>query len=360
MTIATLLCHAALADDDFHTAIGGFGTIGGTYSGDSGFTYIHNASEFKATNSQFDLGLDSRIGVQATFSYGTDLSVIVQEEAKRRGSENLSPATEWAFLQYAPDSDLKFRFGRVALATFLMSDSRDVGYAQTWFHAPNEVYGSEPFETLDGAQALGHVDLGNFGVDLVGGYGTTSQTEGGPAGPVVVSAKYAYNLSAAVSYGNASIRVADTFVSAPLELPRGLGLLSNYENADQFLSAGLQYDDGRAIVLSEFAKRTMTKAPVVNLPFLASDQWYVAGGWRVDKLTPMLIYGNWDAGRSLVGTPHSDASWSASLRYDAVANVALKAQLSRPEKSSQFFWASSDSPSVQRVNVFSFGADFVF
>ena len=358
--VAAILSQAAWADDDFQTTVGGFGTIGGSYTGRSGYTFVHNESEFKATNSQFDLGLDSRIGVQATFSYGKDFAVIVQEEAKRRGSENFSPGTEWAFFQYTPNSDLKLRVGRVSLATFLMSDSRDVGYAQTWFHAPNEVYGSEPFETIDGAQSLWHVRLGDVKLDLVGAYGTTSQVEGGAAGALTVQAKYAYNASAALSYGSASIRVADTFVSAPLVLNLGPGQNLNFENDDQFLSAGFQYDDGTAIVLSEWAKRTMTKIPFINLPFLDSTQWYAAGGWRFDKLTPMLIYGRWDSGHCLLFARQVDASWSASLRYDVAANVALKAQVARPQLSSQFYWAVANFNTGERVNVFSFGADFVF
>ncbi len=151
------------ADNGISTAISGFGTIGGTYTGDSAYTYVHNSSEFKATNGQFDLGLDSRIGVQAIFTYGTQLSVVVLEEAKRRGSENFSLGAEWAYLQYAPADDVKLRLGRVALATFLMSDSRDVGYAQAWFRAPNEVYQTEPFEPsmadrYSGMQAGGRSD----------------------------------------------------------------------------------------------------------------------------------------------------------------------------------------------------------
>lgn len=351
---------AAHADNGISTTINGFGTVGGTYTGDSAYTYIHNPSEFKATNSQFDLGLDSRIGVQADFTYGTDLSVIVQEEAKRRGSENFSLGTEWAFLQYAPTSAVKLRLGRVALATFLMSDSRDVGYAQPWFNAPNEMYATEPFESLDGGQALWFVHMGPVGLHLEGEYGTTSQAEQVGSVSFKVSAKSAYNLAATLTYEDFLLRVAETAVSFPLTLPLGPTTAVSYSVHDKFLSVGFQYDNGKAILLSEWHKRTENDIPLVNLPLAIENAWYVAGGWRFGQLTPLLMYGKWDPGLSVLSPPEASATWSASLRYDIVRNLALKAQFSRPQVLNGIYFIDKNFASSERVNVISVGADFVF
>jgi hypothetical protein len=361
-SIILALCagNAAHADDAFNTAISGYGSIGGTYTGDSAYTYILNGSQFKATNSQFDLGTDSRIGLQATFTYGTDLSVIVQEEAKRRGSDNFSLGTEWAFLQYKPTDDLKLRLGRVALATFLMSDFREVGYAQTWFHAPNEVYSSEPFETLDGAQALWHVNLGPVGLDLEGEYGTTSEAIQVNGDLLNVSAKSAYNVAAAISYKDFLLRIAETVVSFPETLPLGPTTVVNYLDHDKFLSVGFQYDNGTAIVLTEWAKRSENAVPIVNLPLAAFSSWYVAGGWRFGKLTPMVTYAGEKWNESLSNSAVSYTTPSISLRYDLVTNVALKAQFSRPQADNASYWTDRNPNSGERVNVFSLGADFVF
>jgi hypothetical protein len=358
LTLGTIV--TTQADSDFNTAISGFGTIGGTYTGDSAYTYYHDGSEFKATNSQFDWGLDSRIGVQADFTYGTDLSVIVQEEAKRRGSDNFSLGTEWAFLQYAPTSDVKLRLGRVALATFLMSDSRDVGYAQPWFNAPNEIYGSEPFETLDGGQAFWHVSMGPVGLQLEGEYGTTSQKEQNGGLTITISAKSAYNLAATLTYDSFLLRVAETAVSFPITLPLGPTTTVSYSDHDKFLSAGFQYDDGKAIVLSEWAKRTENDIPLVNLTLLTSTAWYVAGGWRFGHLTPLLMYGKWDSTLSVFTPAEASPTWSASLRYDIVRNLALKAQFSRPQVLNITYFTTPNFLSSERVNVISVGADFVF
>jgi len=358
--LALCLSQAAQADDGFNTSISGYGTLGGAYTGNSAYTYVQNGSEFKATNSQLDLGVDSRIGVQGTLSYGADLSVIVQEEAKRRGSDNFSLGTEWAFLQYKVTDDLKLRLGRVALATFLMSDFRDVGYAQTWFNAPNEVYGSEPFETLDGVQALWHKALGPVGLDLEGEYGTTSQSllENGTL--YNVSAKSAYNVAAAISYQNFLLRIAETTVSFPETVPLGPTTAVSYMNHDKFLSAGFQYDNQTAIVLAEWAKRSENDVPGFNVPLGASTSWYVAGGWRFGKLTPMVSYAKFKTAEALSTTLATYGTPSISLRYDVVTNVALKAQLSRAQADNSEYWSNSDPNAREHVNVFSLGADFVF
>ncbi len=362
IAIGLFLNQAANADDtsEFSTTISGYGTIGGSYTGDSHLSYLHNASEFKATNSQFDLGLDSRIGVQATISYGTQLSVILQEEAKRRGSDDFSPGTEWAFVQYSPTTDVKLRLGRVALATFLMSDFRDVGYAQPWFVAPNEIYADEPFENLDGGQALWHGHLGSFGLDLEGAYGTTSQTEQSNGVSFVIKAKSAYNLAANLTYESFLLRVAETAVSWPQAVPLSATTAINYVNHDKFLSLGFQYDNSTAIVLAEWAKRTENDVPLVSLPLVACTDWYVAGGWRFGKWTPLVSYAKTKASQDLLLLTVPYSTPSASLRYDVASNVALKAQLMRPQAGNDLYWVTRSLTSNQRVNVVGLGADFVF
>jgi hypothetical protein len=359
VALPLFVAHAANADG-FNTTISGFGSLGGTYTGNSNYAYVLNTSDFKATNSQFDLGLDSRIGVQATFTYGSDMSVVVQEEAKRRGSENFDPGTEWAYFQYTPTSDIKLRFGRVALATFLTSDSRDVGYAQPWFTAPNEVYAAEPFEYLDGGQVLWHVNLGPVGLDLEGAYGTTSQTLQVSGAPFDLDAKSVYNVAAALTYESFLVRVADTKASVPFTLPLGPTTTVSFMNQDKFLSAGFQYDDGKAIVLSEWAKRSEPNAPIVNLPLTIATQWYVAAGWRFGKWTPLVSEATYKTGLALLYSEATYTTPSASLRYDIVSNLALKAQISRPQAGNGLYWAAASTTSNERITVASFGVDFVF
>jgi len=354
----------ARADNGISTTVSGYGTLGATMTSDGNYAYIHDPTEFTGATQQLDVGLESRIGVQAIVDFGSGLSVTVQELARQRGSEKFDLGTEWAFLQYTPDPDWKFRLGRVALATFLFSDSREVGYAAPWFRAPNELYGSEVLQYLDGVEGLWHHNFGPVGLGLVGSYGDTTgnyQVQVGTAEEVLdFNVKTAYNVAATLEFGDFLFRIAQTKFNIPETLALTPSLTVSYTFKDTFNSAGVQYDNGKAIVLSEYAKRSENNAPVINMQLEATSEWYVAGGWRFGKLTPLLMYGKFDTHPSLLYQEASYGTWSGSLRYDIVRNVALKAQVSRAQAGNETYWVTPNEASDERVNVYSVGADFVF
>lgn len=353
------------AHADFSPSISGYGTVGGTRTSDDEYAFVHDPTEYTGATHQFDVGLESRIGVQAILDFGSGFSVTVQELARQRGSAAFDLGTEWAFLQYSPDPDWKFRLGRVALATFLYSDSREVGYAAPWFRAPNELYGSETLQYLDGVEALWHHNFGAVRLGLIGSYGSTQENYqvliGGVETTAQVDIKDASNLGATLEFGDFLFRVAQTKLSVPfVRIPLSPTSSVSYTLKDTFNSAGMQFDDGKAIVLSEYAKRSENDVPGVGLQVEASSEWYVAGGWRFGKFTPLVMYGKFEAHSSVLFPQGSYGTWSGSLRYDVVRNVALKAQVSRPQAGNPIYWVVPNPSSSERVNVYSVGADFVF
>jgi len=358
-----LLCGVAdvTADEGINTTFSGYGTVGGALTSDSQYVYRHDPSESRAAAEQFDVGLESRLGLQAVVDFGSGFSVTAQELARRRGSTDFSLGTEWLFVQYSPASDWKFRLGRVALATFLVSDSRYVGYAAPWFNAPNEVYGSEPIESLDGAQALWHKSLGSVGIGLEGSYGTTKADYYIEGADEVLNAKDMYNLAVSLEFADFLFRVAQTDINLPTSIPLTPTLIYSFLLHDKFTSLGMQYDNGTAIVLAEWTRRSENKIPILMEESDELDAWYVAGGWRFGKLTPLVVYSTIKSFASLtVPNEQSNGTWSASLRYDIVRNIALKAQVSRAQASNPNYWLTPNFASNERVNVFSLGADFVF
>jgi hypothetical protein len=340
--------------------VSGYGTVGGTFTSDGSFAYRHDSTEFVGAGNQFDVGLDSRLGLQAVLEYGDKLSVTFQEVFRRRGASNFEPGTEWFYAQYAFTPYVDLRVGRIAIDTFLLSDSINVGYAATWFHAPNEIYASEPFKFLDGAQAHWARYFGEVKLKLEGAFGQTSASLiiGGQS--IVQSAKYAANLAATLEYRNWQVRIADTHISAPLTLPLGSGDTITYTTHDHFVALGSRYDDGRAVLLGEWTNRSQNDIPVLNKPLAAGSQYYVAAGWHLQKLTPMVVYGVYHSGNQLIAPPGEYKSWSGSLRYDVIHNVALKAQVSRTVAGNTRYWVTPEYSSSEHVNVYSFGADFVF
>jgi hypothetical protein len=366
-TVGIALCAAlvfaasvARADSDIKTSISGYGTLGGTFTSDDNYAYTHDPTEFTGAGHHIDIPLDSRIGVQAVIDFGSGFSVTAQEVARQRGSDAFSLGTEWLYLQYSPDADWRFRVGRVVLATFFISESRNVGYAVPWFNAPNEVYGTQPFQNLDGAQIQWHHRLGPIGVRLEGTYGNSTQHYLTLGAPFTVTVKDGYNVGASVDYRDFTVRVAHTQLEVPISTPLSATFTLNYLLKATYNTAGLQYDNGKAVVLSEYAKRIQNDIELFHKPPQASTSWYVAGGWRFGKWTPLLTYGQYRAGLSLGEPVASYGTWSGSLRYDVVRNLALKAQVSRPQAGNTPYWAVANYASTQRVNVYSLGADFVF
>jgi hypothetical protein len=366
-TVRAAVCAALLsgwagaaAADEITTTISGYGTLGGSFTSDNQYAYHHDGNEFTGANEQFDVALDSRLGLQAVVDFGSGLSVTAQELVKQRGSDEFSLGTEWLYVQYAPDSHWKLRLGRVALAAFLLSDVRNVGYAQPWFRQPNEVYGAESFQSLNGGQALYHVNLGPVGLGLEGAFGNSTEQYFIDGVTSNVNAKNAYNVAVSLEYSNFLVRFAQTFLDLPSTLPLSPTFAVTYVNHDKFNSVGLQYDDGKAIVLSEWAKRSENNIPVLNAPAAASTQWYVAGGWRFGPLTPLVSYAVQNVGTQAFAPPGSFHSWNGSLRYDVVRNIALKAQVSRAQAGNPEYWVTPNPASHEWVSVFSLGADFVF
>jgi hypothetical protein len=78
----------------------------------------------------------------------------------------------------------------------------------------------------------------------------------------------------------------------------------------------------------------------------SSFRWFCTRTPRINWVLPALL--------ATYGT------WSVNLRYDVVSNLALKAEISRPQGANGSYVAGGNPASDARVFVFSLGADFVF
>ena len=357
---ALALAAANAARADITTTLSGFGTVGGTFTGDSAYSFRHDASEFTGATNQFDIALESRVGVQAKFDFGSGFSVTAQEVLRQRGNTDFSPGTEWLYAQYSPNSDWQVRLGRVVLATFLYSDSRQVGFAAPWFRSPVEVYSALPFDYLDGGQITWQKTLGQFVVGVEGSYGSTQGVFESGGLTITSDSKDIFNAAATLSYGDLLLRVAQTSLNVPTSIPLSATLSDSYQLHETFTSVGGQYDNGKAVVIGEWARTKQNDAPILDEPLASSSQWYAAAGWRFGKFLPLAVYGHVKEQQSLLYAPSEYGSWSASLRYDVVSNVALKAEVSRAQASNAQYWVTANTASSAYVNVYSIGADFVF
>jgi hypothetical protein len=156
------------------------------------------------------------------------------------------------------------------------------------------------------------------------------------------------------------VRVAQTTLLSPNSLQLTPTFTLNYEEHGTYLSAGGQYDNGRALLLGEWVSAKQNPAPIFNEPLTASKAWYVAAGWHFNKFLPLVTYGDVHTEQSILSTPNTKTSLSAGLRYDVVSNIALKAEVTRALGTDGYYFGTNDPASGKHVNVYSLGADFVF
>ena len=64
---------------------------------DGNYAYRHDVTEFVGATNTFDVGLESRLGVQAIVDFGSGFSVTAQEVARRRESTNFNLDTAWLY-----------------------------------------------------------------------------------------------------------------------------------------------------------------------------------------------------------------------------------------------------------------------
>jgi hypothetical protein len=202
--------------------------------------------------------------------------------------------------------------------------------------------------------------LGPIILNLEVSYGSTQGTFETGTLTIVSHSKDMLNTVGSIEYGSFLLRVARTSLNVPTTLPLTSTFSVSYQLHENFTNIGIQYDDGKALVLGEWAKTAQNLAPVLNEPLTASSQWYLAGGWHFGKFLPMVIYGNSKDQQAILSTPKTYGTWSANLRYDVTTSIALKAEISRPQATNGQYWITPNPNSTARVNVYSFGADFVF
>jgi hypothetical protein len=61
--------------------------------------FHHDPTEFSGASSQFDVGLESRLGLQAIVDFGQGFSVTAQELARKREFDSYSLGTEWLYIR---------------------------------------------------------------------------------------------------------------------------------------------------------------------------------------------------------------------------------------------------------------------
>lgn len=377
-----------------------FGTLGVVRSSENraDFTASPLAPDGPGFTDAWSPDVDSRLGAQVMARFTEQLSAMLQVISEQRYNDSYTPHVEWANITYQPIPELSLRVGRIVLPTFLISDSRKVGYANPWVRPPVEVYSLSPIFDSDGAYVSYQVHLGEVVNTVVGTYGQTSF--GYPQGGQF-TVKRLRVIADTVEYGAATLHVAyqaSSYTYHTLDPlfdglrqfgPQGVALANKYSLDDKparVITAGALYDPGKWFVTGEWGQRSLHSAAGEVIA------WYVGGGYRLKKFTPYLTYSRSkpdsntsDPGLSLSGLPPSLAGAAAGLnaglnsilgslaaqktisvgsRWDVTKNVDFKVQYDHINlgagSAGTLINVQSDFQRGGTVNVASIAIDFVW
>lgn len=389
--------------------ISGFGTAAYTASNSEDAEFIR-PNQLKGVKKDAKAGVDSNFGIQATAKFNNMFSVTGQGLVRKVVVDEFVGEIAWAFAKAKLSEEWSVRGGRIGLPVYMISDYRNVGYANTMLRPPVEMYSQVPLESVDGVDVVYQKSFGDTSITAQLAFGQTSiksrsqytvdatklssihlVAENGPFTLRFGRTDTTLNIedSAAV---NAIVGGLRTFGANPaLNAAFGLNAAANSlevkDTHGSFTSLGLGVDWKNFIVQAEYGKRDTDSLTVSD-----TSSWYTMFGYRIGKFLPYYNHASvkQDSPRAIASLPTSgplplpplqqaqllglsaganalasaapiQTSDSIGLRWDFYKSAALKVQIDRfsPEQGSGTF--INAKPSFKGpVNVYSVAIDFVF
>ena len=355
--------------------ISGFGTAALTYA-DTGRAEFVRPNQAEGSSRDFRTGIDSNLGLQADMPVNSWLSLTAQGLVRKDAEANYGAELTWAFAKARISDELSLRVGRVGLPVFMISDYRNVGYANHSVRPPAEVYSQVPFNSIDGLDLSWQHGFGDTDVTAQLAYGKVKSPLAGSIhaqgkgiaalnisaehGPFTLRAGHAVakvTIDDSVSLNTlvGSLRAAGAGYRFP-QLATLAGEIEANEKRARFSSLGLAMDWNDIVVQAEYAKRK-TEAYIND-----TSAWYVMGGYRIGKFMPYVSHAELKIDSAIANTvpaacpagypaactptmqqlgagvrrlPNTgvgqgeQSTSSIGVRWDFASSVALKAQVDR-------------------------------
>ncbi|MES2257806.1 MAG: porin [Pseudomonadota bacterium] len=379
--------------DNGNLSISGFGTLGVAKSDTDDVQFARYNQAVGVMDSP-RIGLDSNLGLQASYKFNDMLSATAQVLTRKNTSPQFTTDLTWAFLKLKVNDEISVRAGRVVLPAFTISDYQNVGYANTMMRPPIEMYGQEPIEGIDGADVTYQRAFGDTNVTVQGFVGVATGKLFVTAGSLTAHYRApAYGFAVSAEHGPVTVRAAhlsaeltthdivpvNSLVSALTatgfgQLGRDLELVHKRIN---FNEIGLNLDWNNIVVQAEYARRR----PQEPVYAAASNSWYLMAGYRIGKILPYYAHADVrNAAQSVTVpaalakapplaaavagllAPSAQSSNLIGVRWDFAQAMALKVQIDRvhPTKKTGALIFPKAGATIGDVTVIGAALDFVF
>jgi hypothetical protein len=333
MLVMPLAISCAWAQDTSNLRISGFGTAALTWA-NTDQAEFGRPNQARGADKDVTTGVDSNLGLQADYAVNSWLSVTGQGLVRKDAEDDFGAELAWAFAKARVSDDVSIRVGRIGLPVFMISDYRNVGYANTFLRPPSEMYSQVTFNSVDGADVTWQHSYGDTTYTAQFAFGgSETKIYGGPR----LDARRLSALNLVAEHGPLTLRFgrADTRITlnnqqsintlvgalrasgAGYRLP-GLVTLADDIAVDHkkasFTSVGASLDWNNIVAQSEYAKRKTDS--YLN----DTTSWYVMGGYRFGKVLPYYSH----AKLSIDGSVANTVPASCPAGYPAACGVTLR------------------------------------
>lgn len=337
----------ARADYDPTWSLQGFGTLGMARTTSDDVEFVRDLSQARGIGKGWSGKIDSVVGVQANWRLRPEVEAVVQANSRYRYDRTFTPEIAWAYVKYDPKPSLSLRAGRLGTDFFMQADSRWVGYSFLTVRPVGDYFWYLPFYAIHGGDLVATAQLGESIVRGKLFYGQAQgripladqrwDVAGSPmTGGSLEFLRGPWHLRA--SYANIRFK-EDLPISPVLQATIGRSLapqeadfLAIRDTRTHYYALGAMYDRGPWQLQLQFNHIEQGSNALES-----SDGGYALAGYRVGEVTPYLghswirskIRGNppTPVAAYVMSDSHSDQRTTfAGLRWDAMRNVALKAQ----------------------------------
>ncbi|RFP17605.1 hypothetical protein D0T25_12665 [Duganella sp. BJB488] len=389
LAVLSALAASAHAQDGMPITVSGFGTgaMTMTNSDQAEFNRVNQAG---GVGKDARPGVDSNFGVQVTAKWSDTVSFTAQGLVRKSPiHDQFGAELAWAFAKIKLNDDFSLRLGRVGLPVYMISDVRNVGYANTMLRPPNEVYRQVNVDNADGGDVVYQHSFGDTTVTAQAAIGRAkvrsadSNVEFKPVIStqlVVENGPFTYRLGRSQAsfgvYDNSSL----TGLVATLNKV-GLSSVANEVKLTDikgtFTSAGIAMDYNNIIGQAEYAKRKTETRLVPD-----TSSWYIMAGYRYGKFVPFIVHGDvkQDSIRDFATMPTTgplgpltagtnaaikaglQSTTGIGLRWDFYKSAAFKVQMDRikTRDGDGYFLNAKPGFAGSTVNVYAAAIDFVF
>lgn len=330
--VVCMNAHAEYTFADGQLRLSGFGTVGVARTNTDQALFNYPGQGGGADRSA-SFNPDTKLGLQGTYKATSTLSATAQLLTKYRSTGEYKPDFEWAFGKWQAMPALTVRVGRIGAPFFMVSDFRDVGYANTTVRPPLDVYGQVPVSSVDGGDISYQANVGSatltgtlWGGQTKAKYATGLRSSGADIDPVLIKLRNQVGLNLQAEFdGGYTLRLGHMqgklTVESPLisqllgNLPligpgvtaqltplvgaqaaaqvgaQAGGLATGAGNAittsgtnASFTALGASLDRDNVVLAAEYTMRKVGQGSVAD-----TTGWYVLGGYRLGTVLPYVV-----------------------------------------------------------------------